>query len=324
MKTLFLSLAGFLSLVASARPALADFLIYRLPVKNKTLALVLEGEVRSAGRLIALNHAQHGKLVFSRKSVSYYEVTSIPDQLNGLMVQAAGEENSQLLLDLGRRALKHGYLRAYYKAAQVVRNFDSANERARMILDLKAELERTIPPSEELEKELRELIRVPTFKVARSRHFILLHDLPTSNLLGGGKEESRVEVRLDLMEKVYESFFQFFAARGVKLNVPDKRLKGVLFNNKADFEDFAHAESPSLPGAAGFWNSEINTTFFFEHATDEGFMAWKELADKLNDIAKQAIRQRVPDRAELIRLAKTLDVLLKVERGKRRHHGRQP
>ena len=62
------------------------------------------------------------------------------------------------------------------------------------------------------------------------------------------------EERLDLLEKVYQSFMQFFFAQDIELNIPEERLMVVLFHQEKDFLDYATSVSPSLRSALGFWS----------------------------------------------------------------------
>ena len=63
------------------------------------------------------------------------------------------------------------------------------------------------------------------FREARSAHFVLLHQV--------GEPEARE--RLDLVEKVASTFYVVFAAQGIELPAPPRRLVTVVFSNRRDY-----------------------------------------------------------------------------------------
>src|SRR5260370_14025096 len=146
-------------------------------------------------------------------------------------------------------------------------------------------------------------------KSATSSHFILLHDTPPKQK---GQKKSRAQQRLDLLEKVYESFLLLFHAQDVQLDIPKERMMVVLFQKYEDFQEFSQAISPSLASAAGFWEPIRNVSYFFDFGTFDDFKELERMMKDLREQQKDAKKWR--DNPELIRYVKVLDLLMDVER----------
>jgi hypothetical protein len=86
-----------------------------------------------------------------------------------------------------------------------------------------------------------------SFQTARSAHFLLFHH----------GNDPEIKARLDLLEHVYTTYYLSFAAQGLELPSPKKRLVGLIFASRNDYLDFLKLES-----ATGF-----NTTQGYYHPT---------------------------------------------------------
>jgi hypothetical protein len=75
------------------------------------------------------------------------------------------------------------------------------------------------------------------FRVASGRHVVLLHQHP----------EAEAAERLALLERVVTTFYATFAARGIVLRVPSRKLVTVWFAEQADYQGYLRAD-----GAGGF------------------------------------------------------------------------
>jgi hypothetical protein len=134
-------------------------------------------------------------------------------------------------------------------------------------------------------------------------------DTPTKAAKG---KKTRAQQRLDLLEKVYESFLLLFHAQDVQLDIPKERMRVVLFQKYDDFQEFSQAISPSLASAAGFWEPIRNVSYFFDFGTFDIFKELERIMKVLRDEAKDARKTR--DNPEIIRYVKVLDLLMDVER----------
>jgi hypothetical protein len=101
----------------------------------------------------------------------------------------------------------------------------------------------------------------------------------------GGRNKRRHEVQLELLEDVYEAFLMMFAAQNIELQVPEERLKVVLFAQKADFDDFARQIQTDLDLAGGFWDPVSNVSAFYDAGSDPHEKAIREIVDSLKKSA---------------------------------------
>jgi hypothetical protein len=157
---------------------------------------------------------------------------------------------------------------------------------------------------------MREFVKSDSMKVARSRHFILLHD--TSDKEDPLYKTTVAEHRLNLLEKVYDSFYMKYALEGHPLRVPREPLRVVLFDDHADYLNFVRILSPSLKMAAGFYSPKENIAIFYRQKTDEALEGINELVDILKKVREQVRRTRVAGGGELIRMAKTIELLVDI------------
>ena len=61
---------------------------------------------------------------------------------------------------------------------------------------------------------------------------------------------------MDLLEKVYDSFYMKYALEGFPLRVPREPLRVVLFDEHKEYLNFVKLLSPALKMAAGFYSPE--------------------------------------------------------------------
>lgn len=306
------SLAAFVAAafaLFAAAPARADFLLYQIP--GTPAQILLQGKVTAhPGRTVTLQHAKFGPLHFRLENVQIYDVPSLPEQFFKRLNRGLGAKSPSEVFDAGIWGLKHGLLSSYYQAIDEVLKLDPQHAEAKRIVALRDRFSQPLGDSSRQEKELRDLVTKQGMKIAASKHFILLHDTPDKP--GKDRKKPRAQERLDLLELVYESFLLTFYSHGVALEIPQERMKVVLFNDYQDYLDFAKRLDPGLQSATGFWDPKRNVSVFFDHATDETFKALQKLSDQLQGVAKEAVRVRAQGMGEIIRFANTLELLIQV------------
>ena len=198
------------------------------------------------------------------------------------------------------------------------------HEAANRVIDLKKKIDTPLPDDPAIEKRIRSVVKRSNMRVAKSKHYILLHDTPEKP--EKGQKKNRAEQRLELLEKVYESFLQFFYSQDIELNIPEERLMVVLFNQEKDFLDYATSVSPSLRSALGFWSRLNNVGVFYDRGSSEEYEELNEqlkaVRKRADDAKKEARGSRGPGgggsgttaAAELVRMAQTLELLATVEK----------
>jgi hypothetical protein len=288
-------------------PAFADLLVYT----HGNLQMTVQGKVHiNPGQTVTLVHPKFGQLHFSLESVEIHRAPTNQQVFGKKFGQAQGARDTNAMFKACIWGFKHGLVDQCYEGVEKILAMDPQHKEALRVVELRRKMREPIYDSSQQEKELRELVRNDGMKIANSNHFILLHDTPDKP--AEGSKKSRAEERLDLLERVYESFLLLFYARGMELEIPKERMKVVLFNNYDDYYNFSTSHSPQLASASGFWDPAINTSVFYDHGTDETFKVLQKLSKTYEKIADDAIRQKLKGQAELIRFARTLKVLIQI------------
>ncbi len=122
------------------------------------------------------------------------------------------------------------------------------------------------------------------FEVARSDHFVLLHQ----------HTEKEAAERLELLDRVERSFFLMMAARGIELRIPPRRLVSAWFGEQSDYLTFLKAHN-----AGAF----LSTRGYF-HPTYQAVVAFDARSTRQHKDGKENLAAR---RRDLDRLAKAIE-----------------
>ena len=290
----------------------ADMVLYNIPYANAQI--LLQGRIKTnPGGTSTFTHPKYGNFYMATHNVlEVYKVPSEKAIYDRMLNQANTAEDALKAADY---ALKHGNTAGVYKAAAAAIKFDSNNERARKIESLYRLIREPLGDHSKEEAELRKVVRTSGMKIKTSPHFILLHDTPDKKPTFGEKQMryTRAESRLQLLERVYETFLLKFYSKGVTLEIPKERLKVVLFNDNSDYYDFANTISPSLSSTIGFWDPDTNISFFFDHGSSDQFKMLGAIADDLQRQKAEAKRIRALNAREIVRMADTISLLVAVD-----------
>jgi hypothetical protein len=141
--------------------------------------------------------------------------------------------------------------------------------------------------------------RLGTFKVAHSKHYTLIHDVPN---------EARAEEWLKRLEQNYRGFFYWFALHAKPLPLPDRRLVAVLVESPDAFERQHKDIFDGIEMVAdGFYDPRENLAVFSASRLDEGY-------DKLRSIVKVTCESYRWDENDLLQSKGTKrDLLLKLQ-----------
>lgn len=303
MSTLLMLLLGS---VASA-----DLVRYLVP--GTDLEVVLRGRYQvQPGGNAAFTHPKLGRLIMAASDVEHHQLTEPSDRYE-IMIRNA--KTAEQFMDAAAFALRNGLVEKVYEATAEAIALDPNNEKAKKIMELKEIIHNTdLGTSEAEEAALRQAVKIGRMKVAKSAHFILLHDTPDTFNRESGRTKPRSQERLELLELVYESFLLKFYSEGVELEIPKERLMVVLFNEEADYNNFATSLSPQLSSAIGFYDPKLNISFFYDHGSSEDFRELRGLVDILKDRGEQFGRDRDPRARDTIRMAATLSLLIEIDR----------
>src|SRR5262245_14670874 len=256
--------------------------------------------------LLTYTHPNGTMVHFPLKDVKVIRAPTTKQLANKMMTNARNDPEAVMKAAVWAR--KKGQLGDFYKGVDKVLELDPKNEAALTVIDLKKRMKEPLPENSEAEKRFRGLVKNPHMKIDMSNHYMLMHD--TEPKPPKGKTKSRAAQRLDLLEKVYESFMLLFHAQDVQLDIPTERMMVVLFKNYDQFQEYSIAIHPSLASAAGFYDPISNVAYFYDFATDDLAMALDKVAKIFRDEAKDARKWR--NNPDAIRYAKVIDMLLDV------------
>ncbi len=159
---------------------------------------------------------------------------------------------------------------------------------ARMVaaLDL---LERPAADPELL--EFRKALGI-TSSVARGPHVILLHQ----------QTETEAEEHIALIEQVISGYYLLFAAQGIELKVPEKRLVCAWFADQKDYLAFLHAQdADAFATTKGYYHPTWNAVVEFDALSSEPQQSGHEVARARREELRQFQEtvKRLPPRGRL-------------------------
>lgn len=290
------------SFVAHAQDS--GFVEYKLLKKgSKRSGIFIQGSwTVNPGKTVTVKVPKMGNLFFKLSDVDFHKAKPFDTQFKQRLNKGKSAKSAQLVFEAASWALKHGMLNEFHAAVDEVLKLDPKHEDALRIKRLKLDMDREISDSPEIEKHLREFGPKKAMEIAKSKHFMLLHDTPKTPPPGRGKKP-RAQARLELLEQVYESFLFTFFSRGIELEIPKQRMEVVLFDQYNDYTAFSTRLEPSLISAAGFYLPETNVSVFYDHSSDEDT---KDLAKMAADIRKENAQAK---NGQLTQMANTLDLL---------------
>ncbi len=276
------------------------------------MSMLLEGEVKyNPGGTVTHKHPR-GTLYFNARDIQVLKSPTSQKVYGTKLRKANSEASVDGYLDLAKWALHNGMLKESKSLLSSAWKVDPTHVRLRKLAGLMQYINRPVPTSLEVEANARELIGGRNMQAARSTHFILLHD-------GIGEPDpvtrkTRSEMRLELLEKVYESYFLTFAFEGLFLRPPVEPLAAVLFSNHADFMQMESRLEMGLRQVAGFYLPTENISIFYDSGTSPRFRQLVALSEAMGDAKDTMKRTRVAGAGEAIRLANTLQLLIDIER----------
>jgi hypothetical protein len=296
-------------LMAISSTIQADFVIYRLPGTKFTV--LLEGTTKGVGHgTFEYTHPSLGTLVFSRESALIIKAPTKTQEYRRLWNQARQIPSFEAYILAARFAIKNGMLDEFKECCYAAYKIQPEHPTMLRLLEARKKIKQPLGQWDKCEKELRESIPLTNMQIAQSKHYLLLHDTGSTKV--GRQRQTRAQSRLELLEKVYESYFMNFALEGVVLDTPNEPMKVVLFGHQQDYDSYTQQRDPSLIGALGYWSAQDNVAVFFDQGTTQRMKALEEHAQ---DLQKNKLRARgTPQAKESAYLANTVELLVKLTR----------
>jgi hypothetical protein len=292
-----------------ARPVRADFVLYRLP--GTDMVVLLEGTTKRGGfGILEYTHPSHGTVVLNHDSATVIKAPSKSDDFKKMLSRAKASRDVNDYISAANMAIRRGLLKESLECFSSAYKIDPGNETILRLIEARNRIKRPLHDETEAEARIREIVNRPNMKVQASPHYILLHD--TSEEKIEGRRKTRADLRLELLETVYESYFMKFALDGILLDPPNERLMVVLFREENDYLRYSTQLDPTLVTAAGFWSPGDNACVFY----DRGTSVRGKALDNLNAELKRAKTQArgTPASRDAAHLSNTMDLLIKVSK----------
>jgi hypothetical protein len=305
----WLMAGGLLTSLCFSRNAQADYAIYQIP--GTDAGLLLEGETNyNPGGTVTFRHPR-GSLYFNARDLQVIKTPTRQTIFRRKSGKILSEKTVDNYIKLAQWALQHGMLKECKSLLSDAWKLDPTDEKIKKLAALMVHINRPVPNNSGSEAHVRNLIGGSRMEMSRSKHFALFHDAQSEK--DAVTKMTRAEMRLELLEKVYESYFLTFALRGFYLRPPSEPLNAVLFSEHKDFLLMERRLEMGLKQIAGFYLPEENVSFFYDSGTTEIFLLLKQLTDKLDEMKEQAKRTRSPNAAHIIRFANTVSLLIDIE-----------
>lgn len=288
----------------------ADYVFYTLP--DSGARILLEGTVKyNPGGTATLRHPR-GSLHFSAMDLKVIEAPSPRDQFGKRYRKARRLKTVDAYLDVAKWSLRHGLLDDCKSLLSEAWSIDPTHERLRKLAGLMVYINKPVAQSSSAEAHLRDTVGGRGMITTRSKHFLLLHD--DDSKVDPVTRKTRAEMRLELLEKVYESYFLTFAFRDKFLRPPVEPLLVVLYSNHADFLHLERRLDMPLKQVTGFYSPDKNISVFYDAGSSSQFRALMNLQEQMKAVQTYARVNRAPNAGETIRMAKSIDLLVDIQR----------
>ncbi len=294
----------------AALPARADWVEFNLPGTPLIMLIPARETKVHSGGTVTISHELGSLHVKLENVVKIHKAPTVSAQYDIKLRQAKKDPN--LTMDVAKWALQRGMIRKFHETVDKVLELNPNHAEAKRLVELRKRLDEGCKESTEQEAEMRRLVKNSNMKFKLSKHFRLMHDTPDKP--EEGRRKTRAEERLELLEGVYQAFVFKFHSQGVDLDIPKDHLKVVLFNNHKDYVAFGDRLGPQIRSTAGFYEHTMNTAVFFDQGSHASFEALKKLDGALQALVKQAQRERAPELAMLTNLARSIRLLIQIER----------
>jgi len=139
--------------------------------------------------------------------------------------------------------------------------------------------------------EFRKALGIST-SIARGGHVVLLHQLT----------DAEAEERVALLESVITGYYLLFAAQGIELRVPERRLICAWFADQKDYLAFLHSQSAdAFATTKGYYHPTWNAVVAYDASSSDAQQSGHETARARREELRQfqTTVDRLPARARL-------------------------
>jgi len=303
--------AAVIATMLAPNCAQADVVLYT--VGGTELTFLLQGSVTiNPGGTMSLRHPKFGAVHLSQSDCELIKVDQPHHIAAELRSKALATGDPEKMLKASRWALKNGLTREFLRGIDEILKMDPDHRIAKNVKLLEARMKEPIADSPKQREYIKKLVPVSGMRFTESKHYVLYHDTPEKPPTGTRKNRSTA--RLELLEKVYETYMYTMFSQGIYPRIPSSRLMVVLFGQQRDYLRFVSTIDPNLRSAAGFFNLENNLAMFYDQGTSPESQVLKAYSDRWNELAEKAIKDRRPDTADIVRTAKTIELITRIDR----------
>ena len=252
--------AFVLATVTCSVPLVADI----VHLKN---GAEVEGRVVDQGESVHVEF-QTGSMTVEKSTIDRIEERLMPQQeFNNRFFKNRNDPEG--CVELARWALRKSLKKEYVRALRQARHIDPEHADARKLLqDYHLRME-YLPANDVAAEALRKEFG-QRFQVRRTHHFRVCYS--SSDLYA--------EITGNLLEAVYRQFIRFFEDRSFYPVPLTDRMEVILFKTRRKFLDHASQLGNDMSGAAGFYLTETDRSYFYDAVNDakyEGHL--RELED---------------------------------------------
>lgn len=303
-----LTTIAFLGLALFASQALADFVIYQIPGSDSSV--VLEGKAKILGMGVIEFAHPLGTIALARENAVVVPCPTRQEEFDKLFAKAKRSKTVDDFLSAADQALRRGLIKEFRECCSAAYQVDPNHPAIQRLLEARQRIKKPILDNPQVVDELKAFVDLPKMEIARSAHYVMLHDTGTTKT--GKGRQTRSDKRLELLEMVYESYFMKFALDGIVLPCPEEPMKVVLFGDETDYLRFSKQLDSSLGSALGYWSPKNNIAVFFDQGTTQRMRALQQMSEELQ---RQKVRARgTAASKETAHLANTLELLVKIIR----------
>ena len=271
------ALASGLLLFLSGVPALADLLYFRKG-----------GEVQASTSVAGdriLIEIPEGKYEFHREDFRKHVPGYVPAEQWPDLFRQAQSAGFRARFEAAWWAIENGLID---EAAILLRELHRENPNDAPTARMVAALGRLDRPCKDPElAEFRKTLGIAT-SLTQGQHIVLLHE-PTG-------DEGEAKDRVSLLEKLITGYYLVFAAQGIELPVPSRRLILAWFADQKDYLAFLHSQNADA----------FATTRGYFHPTWNAVVAYDA---RSSDRQQEGREKAIARRAELRRFQTTVDRL---------------
>lgn len=278
---------AWVMVVGCALPSdcLGDFLVYTPP--GAKASIVLEGKTKlHSGNLLEFTYLGYPSVAMDRDQAVVVKAPTRLEEYRKLWFDATKSNEVADYLNAAHVALRHGRLKEFYECCSAAYKREPNHSTVTRLIEARAKIKKPVQGFAETEQKLRGITKLPSMKVARSEHYLLLHDIDGES--STASRASRVARRLERLETVYESFFLKFALNGIVLDAPSEPLMVLLFSEERDYLRYATQLDPQLQSAAGFWSPTDNVSVFYDRSSTDEMRLLTALVEEMKRVKLQA------------------------------------